>query len=166
MAYDGRQVANFILDLCEQRGQSITNLSLQKVAYFCHVWSLIERGRPLVRHSFEAWEYGPVLPYLYREFREFGSSPITRRAHKLNPNTGEVQIVETDFDHTTREFLERIIEFYGRLRPTDLVEMSHVSGGPWASVWNHKGNVNPGMKISNIEIEKFYSKTPRPFLKH
>ena len=61
MSYDGRAVANFVLDFCDQHQRGITNLSLQKIVYFCHVWSLIEFDRPLVKQRFEAWQYGPVL---------------------------------------------------------------------------------------------------------
>ena len=77
IGYDGRSIANFVLDFCERNGRTVTNLSLQKIVYFCHVWSLIELGKPLIRHKFEAWEYGPVLPYLYREFKGFDRSPIS-----------------------------------------------------------------------------------------
>ena len=76
MTHDGRAVANFVLDHTDRLGASLTNLSLQKLVYFCHVWSLIGLHKPLIRHSFEAWECGPVLQYLYREFknlREFGN---------------------------------------------------------------------------------------------
>ena len=61
MTHDGRAVANFVLDHVDSSGVLVTPLALQKIVYFCHVWSLIELRRPLIRHSFEAWEHGPVL---------------------------------------------------------------------------------------------------------
>ncbi len=33
MSYDGREVANFVLDFCEARNRRLTHLSLQKVVY-------------------------------------------------------------------------------------------------------------------------------------
>ena len=98
MTYDGRMVANFILDFCEQRGRIVTNLALQKIVYFCHVWSLILLGRALVRHKFEAWEFGPVLPYLYREFKELDRAAINRRATRLDPIDGTKRVAEYRFD--------------------------------------------------------------------
>jgi uncharacterized phage-associated protein len=161
--YDGREIANFILDYCDSRDRPVTNLSLQKIVYFCHVWSLINLGRPLVRHKFEAWEFGPVLPYLYREFKTFDRSPITSRATRIDQISGKMAVVEYRIDSQTEAFLQRITDFYSRLRSSELVKLTHAAGGPWHKVWNHREMVNPGMRIDDSEILRFYSKVPRPF---
>lgn len=164
-SYDGRAVANFVLDICDQNGRDVTNLALQKVVYFCHVWSLVQLNKPLIKQNFEAWEYGPVLPYLYREFRVCDRRPIKGRAKRVDPKTGESRIVECDFDDETKSLLLKVIEFYSRITPSDLVELSHAEGGPWHDVWNHSGKINPGMKIANEQIAKFYSSIPVRFLR-
>jgi uncharacterized phage-associated protein len=164
MSLDGRAVANFVLDFCDMKGRRITNLSLQKIVYFCHVWSLIRLNRPLIKHQFEAWKFGPVLQYLYREFREFDNQPIIGRAKKIDPKTGHSAIAEYTLDNETEELLSRVADFYSLLPPADLVQMSHAKGGPWDKVWNHQGRVNPGMKIDNGAIIEFYSKVNFPFV--
>lgn len=163
MGYDARQVANFILDLCDRRQRQITNLSLQKVVYFCHVWSLIELDRPLLRHNFEAWKYGPVIQYLYRDFRDFDRSPISARSMSLDPLTGKYIVVNYDFDSETQALLSRVANFYTQLSASELVRLSHVTDGPWHHVWNHVHPANPGMQISNASILEFYSKVSLPF---
>lgn len=163
MSHDGRAVANFILDVCDREGRPITNLSLQKIVYFCHVWSLIEMGRPLVKHQFEAWQYGPVLQYVYREFKAFDRTPIKGRAEGVDPQTGEKRTVVYDFDPDTDELLRKVVNFYSRLSASELVNLSHVEGGPWHRVWNHGGAVNPGMKIANAAIAAFYERARAPF---
>jgi uncharacterized phage-associated protein len=162
MGYDGRMVANFILDFCEQRGRTVTNLALQKIVYFCHVWSLIVLGRPLVRHKFEAWEFGPVLPYLYREFKELDRAVIDRRATHLDPVDGRKKVVEYRFDSDTDRLLRDVVDFYSQLAAGDLVKLSHTKGGPWYTVWHHRGAINPGMKIDDTEVANFYSKARPP----
>ncbi|WP_315764025.1 MULTISPECIES: Panacea domain-containing protein [unclassified Bradyrhizobium] len=164
MSYDGRAVANFVLDRCAERKAEVSNLSLQKIVYFCHVWSLIELKSPLIAHRFEAWEYGPVLPYLYREFKSFDRSPIRGRATRIHSVTGRNEVVQYDFDNATTDVLTRVVEFYSRLRPGDLVELTHAVGGPWYTVWNHSGPINPGMKISDDQIVSFYSKRVPKFI--
>jgi uncharacterized phage-associated protein len=164
MPYDGRAVANFVLDKCAERGAKISNLSLQKIVYFCHVWSLIELKSPLVGQRFEAWEYGPVLPYLYREFKSFDRSPIRGRATRIDPLTGRNEVVQYNFDDATTDMLTKIVAFYSRLGPGDLVELTHAAGGPWYTVWNHSGAINPGMKIADEQIVSFYSKRVPPFI--
>ena len=163
MSYDGRSIANFVLDYCESKGRPITHLALQKFVYFCHVWYLIENRKPLIKHQFEAWKHGPVLQYLYLDFKGNENSPIQERARKLNPVTGAKDIVEYCFSVDEQDFLERAVEFYSRIKPGTLRELSHTAGGPWEVVWNHGGEVNPGMKISDKSIADFYSQRKPPF---
>ena len=163
MSYDGRAVANFVLDACASSGRQITNLSLQKIVYFCHVWSLIELGRPLVKHQFEAWQYGPVLQSLYREFKAFDRTPISTRATGIDPATGAKRVAVGMFDAETENLLRRVVNSYSRLSAGQLVDLSHVEGGPWHVVWNHQGSVNPGMKIDDRTIKNFYGKVRTPF---
>lgn len=163
MSVDGRAVANFVLDICDSKGRKLTNLSLQKIVYFCHVWSLIALGRPLIRHKFEAWQFGPVLQYLYREFSIFERDPIVGRAMRIDPNTGIKQEVQYALDPETEELMRKVVDFYSRLSASELVKLSHVERGPWHSIWNHEGNVNPGMKIDDALIKEFYSRIPEPF---
>ncbi len=158
MTHDGRAVANFVLDQCESQGVPVSHLALQKLVYFCHVWSLIQLGEPLIRHSFEAWEHGPVLQYLYREFEGFGSESIQGRARQMNPNNGQRQLVSYAFDQATRELLIKVVAIYSRFSASTLRQLSHAPGGPWDRVWNHGGKINPGMRIKNDDIVHFYSR--------
>jgi uncharacterized phage-associated protein len=104
-----------------------------------------------------------VLPYIYRLFKRFDSLPIVGRATELDALSGENRIVAYVFDQQTQKLLEKIVDFYSRLRAGDLVELSHVRGGPWHLAWFHQGTVNPGMKIDDAKIVEFYGKASRPF---
>lgn len=165
MPLDGRAVANFILDFCALRDRSVTNLTLQKTVYFCHVWQLVVMRQPLVKHSFEAWQHGPVLPYLYRDFKEYDSEqkPITTRAMQIDRVTGAKVKVGYEFNEETTALQEKVVDFYSQLSGGSLIELSHVKGGPWYQIWNHQGRVNPGMKITDEAIADYYSKVKSPF---
>lgn len=161
--YDGRAIANFVLDYCDELSRAVTHLSLQKILFFCHAWHLVSFQSPLIQQKFEAWEFGPVLPYIYHEFKKFDRSPIASRSTSLNRSDGSRQVVLYNFDHDVESHLKEVIRFYSRMRAIDLVELSHAKGGPWYVVWNHAGQVNPGMRIDNTKIREFYSSTPPPF---
>lgn len=163
MAFDGRAIANYILDYCDKHGRPITNLALQKIVYFCHVWSLLKLEKPLIKHRFEAWQHGPVLQYLYQEFKQYDKNPITGRALAMDLSTGEKIVAKCSLSGATSQLLDQVIDFYSQLSAVYLVDLSHVSGGPWDSVWNHGGSINPGMKIGNDEIVTFYSKAVTQF---
>lgn len=158
MTYDGRAIANAVLDAAERNDISLSNLSLQKVLFFCHAWHLVDTGQPLIKHQFEAWQHGPVLQFIYRQFKKFERAPVTERATRMNPLTGETEIARAEIDLETLERIDRVVTFYGRLEPWDLVELSHKKGGPWDTVWNNGGEINPGMKIEHDAIKEFYSK--------
>lgn len=163
MNADGRAIANYVLDRSDAKGRGITNLALQKILYFCHAWMLVEYKEPLVRHEFEAWEFGPVLPYVYRDFKVHGDGKITTRALSLDVETGQREVARVEIPAGKKEFLDSIIDFYGRLSAFDLVKISHVVGGPWDQVWRHAGTANPGMRINNNLIGDFYEQKQLPF---
>ncbi len=155
--HDGRAIANFILDYCDVKGNQLTNLQLQKLVYFCHVWHLVSLDEPLVRHKFEAWEFGPVLPYLYRLLSDNGDAPIMGRLTKIDPNTGISIIVDHELTTSSVEFLEEIIDLYASYSGAQLIGLTHVRNGPWWKAWNHDSKINPGMQIRNEEIIEYYS---------
>lgn len=154
---DGRVIANYVLDYADNKGRQISNLALQKILYFCHVWTLIELNQPLIRQEFEAWEFGPVLQYVYREFKQAENEPIRTRAKRLEPSTGKLVEAKCLLSEDIKGLLDRVLEFYTQLSASQLVKLSHVENGPWHMVWNHKGKINPGMRISNEEIARFYA---------
>ena len=160
MSHDGRGIANFILDVCDELGRDVTNLSLQKLVFFCHAWYMVRTRKPLIKHQFEAWQFGPVLQYLYREFKPLDREPIRERCKKINLCTGKREVVQIDLSPEESQFLREVVSFYSKLSAGTLVELSHTEGGPWHNVWNHEGHVNPGMKISDASILDFYSSVP------
>jgi len=55
-----------------------------------------------------------------------------------------------------------VVAIYGRLSAAVLRYLTHAPGSPWDKVWHHGGKVNPGMRIHNCEIQRFYSRIPLP----
>jgi uncharacterized phage-associated protein len=154
---DPRSVANYIIVVRRHFGYETTNLELQKIAYFAHAKSLVQFGRKLIEGNFEAWEHGPVHPLIYREFKEYASEPIPRRASSTNLVTGEVKIVPPPSDSIDKSnIVETILQLRG-LTAWQLREKSHAVGGPWHSVWS-SAKVNLASQIiipDNVIIERY-----------
>lgn len=155
--YDSRGIANIILDYCSDKNIELTNLKIQKIIFFCHAWFLVIAEKPLVKQTFEAWEYGPVLAHVYRQFNSFRGQPITGRISKLDIKTNKLVTVETNLEESDKALLSQIVDIYTRYSSNELVEMSHIKNGPWWNAWHHTAKVNPGMRIENIEIKNFYA---------
>ena len=69
--YSVSAVANCILDQGKAQQLEITNLKLQKFAYFAQGWALARLDHPLFNEEIQAWTYGPVIPYLYAQAKKY-----------------------------------------------------------------------------------------------
>ncbi|RAI31771.1 Panacea domain-containing protein [Rhodoplanes serenus] len=161
MAHDVRSIANFVLDLAKEQGRAVTNLSINKIVFFLHSNYLAEFGRPLVTAKVEAWDYGPVFRELYREFKKFEGKAISEPARRINPGTGESETCTHQLDESERLFLEPLTTKYLKFSASALVNMSHISGGPWDQVWNHSTRSRPSMHISDDIIKAWHIKAAR-----
>lgn len=129
--------------ICELSNWQITNLSLQKIIYFCHMIYLgRNNGEPLVEEDFQAWMYGPVLPTLYEKLKIFGAQPIKNRFYRVN---------EID-DQSINSFLEEIAGALLKREAWELVTLTHSKTGAWAK--NYVSGFNK--KISNEDILEEY----------
>jgi uncharacterized phage-associated protein len=154
MTHDPRALANYILDHTADRGFGVTNMALNKILYFSHGWSLAVRDTPLVALSFEAWDYGPVLPLLYHQFKRFGDLPITGRATRIDLATGEYVRVEEPLFPEVQAHLELMVEFYAPKSGPTLSHLSHDPAGPWAAI--RRGSNQPSMGIPDNLIRAYF----------
>jgi uncharacterized phage-associated protein len=161
MPYDVRALANFTLDFAESKSLSISNVTINKIIFFLHAWYLAKTGKPLVTAKVEAWEYGPVFRELYSEFKHFGKAAITIRAHRRNPTTAQKEVCREEIAESDVVFLAPLLDRYIQLSAGQLIELSHVPGGPWDQVYNHESRSNPGMQISNDLIRKYFEQQTR-----
>jgi uncharacterized phage-associated protein len=154
---DPRAVANILLREANARGCQVSNLKLQKLLFLCHAFYLVDTGRPLVRGSFEAWQYGPVHREAYDAFKQFGANPITEDAKKFDPLTGTRKSLALPSDQRVLDVVQRVIQFYGAKSPGELVELTHAVDGPWHYVVKAaQDSANIGLKISDsLIVERF-----------
>jgi uncharacterized phage-associated protein len=146
-----------MLDIAEANGCRLTHLALQKLLYFAHGLFLIERKMPLVTGYFEAWEYGPVHPAVYRCFKPAERQPISFRAQSENVLTGARISITPPDARQVRQHIGRIIGQYGAMDAGRLVQISHAKDAPWKFVLDKPGtNVSYGKRIADEVIaERF-----------
>jgi uncharacterized phage-associated protein len=162
--YDVRAIANWFIDRAERDGERLTAMKLQKLAYVAHGWRLAY-DLPLVHDAVEAWQWGPVFRSLYREFRDFGSEPITRHATAFDGGSLEEREVRIrDYGSPenaddTEKFLEEIWHLYGGYTAGQLSDITHQPGTPWRSVVDKMGGkIRPFTVIPNELIASHYKK--------
>jgi uncharacterized phage-associated protein len=167
MPFDPRAVANRLLELARERQLVIDPMKVQKLIYYAHGWHLALTGKPLLDRSVEAWQYGPVLPDVYRAFQRFGAQPITEPARHFMIEGGRLGLErytmpasDPDREYADR-ILRRILEQYGGYSAIELSMMTHAAGTPWAQAWSE----NPGKRyipIPDDEIAAYFKSVLKP----
>jgi uncharacterized phage-associated protein len=131
--YEIKGLANLFLDWADEDKITITPMKLQKLLYFSHADHLQLTGKPLVLQSFEAWDFGPVDPSVFEEFKRFSKMPITERAYRFDPIAGKRVLANIVPDRRALTTLRNLYDFYKRASATALSDMSHTPDGPWAT---------------------------------
>lgn len=124
--------------ICEESGWSISNLQLQKLLYLAQVdYAANNDGAPLIAEPFQAWDYGPVVPRLYRKLKIFGASSVDDVFYDARP-------IRRNSPSDTS--IRRTWQQFGKSEPGELIEVSHWERGGWAQRYQ------PG--IRDIEIRQ------------
>jgi uncharacterized phage-associated protein len=151
MPYSAEAIANEFLELAQREGRQLTPMQLQKLVYFAYGWYLVITGERLLDERVEAWQWGPVIPSLYFEFRRFGSGPITDFAKPLLAS----RIVSDNpvKDNQAKAIIRRVWEIYGKFSASDLSGMTHEPNSPWAKTPDKEVR---GTDIDDAEIERYF----------
>ena len=171
--YNAAAVANWFLARAERDGVSLDPIKLQKLIYFADGWCLALTDKPLIDEHIEAWDYGPVVPSIYHEFKDFGRNAITRRATAFEPRPGKIagfatflnsKIVEPEIrdDPDTEQLLERIWRVYGKFSGVQLANMTHAPDSAWHKARATTPDGRKGTDIQDALIrEEFVGKIAR-----
>lgn len=132
---DVMDAANYFIDASKsegEEGEGVSNLKLQRLLYLAQMVALREQGEPLFDGDFEAWDCGPVVPCVYRAFKD---------------NKGKsIRVAYGDFDHARlsardRDLLTRVYRYFRQYSAYGLANLTHKSGHPWDQCCKHHQNV-------------------------
>jgi uncharacterized phage-associated protein len=143
--YTVEQVADAIIHLCRERSIEITNLKLQKLLYYAQVWHLVFSDEPLFDADIEAWVHGPVVPRVFRRFKEYRWNAITAP-------------VERPADPKLASYLAEVLNTYGNLSAGQLERLSHRES-PWREARAGVAADESSSEVITHESIKRYYKT-------
>lgn len=139
--YDVLTISDYIIWRCSNEGHPISNLKLQKLLYFVQAEFLVTTGKPCFREAIEAWDFGPVVPKIYREFCIYGSAQIPVSA-----------VTNPILAMGTKELIDGIIFECLPFSSSQLVEITQHQS-PWICAYA-KGY---GTEITNESILNFFA---------
>ncbi len=142
-----RELANGIVAFCNDHGDLITNLKLQKLLYYAQGWYLAFHDRPLFDDPIQAWISGPVVPAVFYAFQKFKWQAINIEPTDL-----------PTFSEQVSEHIREVWTTYGSLSSYDL-EISTHREMPWLNARKGLRMDEPSEAIIVIEDMKSYFKS-------
>ena len=115
--YLALEIAKYIIDKCTKDNCPISNLQLQKILYYIQR-EFLQQGEIAFPEEIEAWQFGPVVPEVYRQYCGFGALPIRMR-YMARIELDDIRMINP------------IIEKKRILNPSD----THSSGKAWDLIY-------------------------------
>ena len=139
--FDALTISDYIIRRCSDEGHIVSNLKLQKLLYFVQAEFLICYRKPCFREKIVAWDFGPVVPEVYRKFCIFGSAHIPVSA-----------VTNPVLSKETKELIDGIVFTCLPFSSPQLVEITQHQN-PWICAYA-KGYVT---EITNESILNFFA---------
>lgn len=153
--YEALLIARFAINYSNKKEYGISNLKLQKILYFIQAYFLITVNKPCFSDSIEAWDFGPVVPVVYHEFKQFGSGNIPKIDSYFMGNIFDVKVKkfnDSSIDDCDKRNIESVIDEFKDFSATDLVKLTH-SQDPWKNAYVPFAN----NVITNESIKEFFN---------
>lgn len=135
MAYSAVSVANSIIKLAKEKGiNDLTPMKIQKLMYFAQFFYLknFEDGI-LIDDNFVRWRFGPVIPSLYYQLRNYGSNPVDDYIRQLSPDYEAIVYMMSKKDSTSWNFLDKVFDTFGHLDGIALSTLTHRHNSSWSN---------------------------------
>ena len=131
--HDARAIANLFVEQALGAQSPMSIMTLMRYVYLAHGWTLAYSGRPLIKHKFEAWRVGPVVPQVYHAFswqRVF----ITEKAHGYHPEFGEFPAYSCSLNSEEQDIVTKVFDRYSRFDAIQLGTIISKPGAPWEHI--------------------------------
>lgn len=156
--YNVLDIARYTINYCNNNELQITNLKLQKILYFIQAAFLKIKNTPCFNEEIEAWDFGPVVPEVYHEFKNYGGGNIPYIEYYIDFSNGiwEASKVKFDYkliDEEDKEIINAMINECSKYSASNLVKLTHEQA-PWLNSFS-KGCNNIIYKES---IKEYFDK--------
>lgn len=161
-------VTNHILNTDIVKGK-ITNLHLNKILYFIDGFSLAIINQSIKNEDdgeeMQAWQYGPVIPSIYHEFKHYRNNIIDsdkQSIYAIETETGGTKYYVPILPETSeiRKISDWVLNALLKqqdkneiMSAEDLVNLTHAEGSPWHQVY--KPN-KKSIEIDNASIKEYF----------
>ena len=135
--YKAEEIAAYVIKTTDW----MSNFKLQNVLYFVQAEFLVVKGRPCFDDSIEAWDFGPVIRSVYRQYAIYGGMMI------LEAKAPMPHLARED-----RKLIDGIVKECEKYGTTELISIT-TKQAPWQNAYRNFGRRNT---LSNADIYEFF----------
>ena len=145
--YSVIDICRYTIIYCNRKNYTLSNLKLQSLLYLLQAVFLCEKDIACFDDDIEAWDFGPVVPNVYKEYKHFG-------ALNIFPNyINFVGYYEENIDIEHRKLIEEVLNEFSCFTANGLVQMTQRQD-PWKNAYKEgKKSV-----IKREDIKKYFNK--------
>ena len=153
-------VCRYIINYSNREDYGVSNLKLQKLLYFIQVYFLMnsENHEPCFSEKIEAWDFGPVVPVAYHEYKQYGSTDIPPVESYIDFDVDDpwsASMEEYNEDcilDEDKDLINAVITKLADFSATDLVTITH-NQAPWKDAYVQYEN----NEITISSMRKYFS---------
>ena len=150
--YNPSVVANLLISLAHKNkdeAKLLTPMKLIKLVYITHACALVISKQPMINTPVKAWKYGPVIPSLYHELKQYGSSPVTN----LIENTEDTSSI----NEADRKMIIDTSEAFKSWDGFQLSTFTHQADSAWTKARERASIFNNTPEITDLETQEWAS---------
>lgn len=137
--------AEYVISYFNQKGNSVTNLMLQKLMYFLEaIYMVLEDKNELFEEEFYAWDFGAVNDKLYQKYKEYGNGEIII----------DKKII---MDKENEKFIDVLYESFKNYNSYNLVALAYAKGSTWYNLYQKfDGKIPKNTVIDKIDTKNWF----------
>lgn len=162
--YDAIDVSRYVINYSNQHEYGISNLKLQKILYFIQAYFLMStlNHTACFQDVIEAWDFGPVVPSVYHEFKQYGAGDIPSIQSYIYFDTKNIWnsrrvAYKNIISNEDCERINAVIDKFSDYSASDLVALTHRQA-PWLDAYvphaNNEITTESILKYFDDESEK------------
>lgn len=141
--YIANNIARYIIDYSWDKGKTVSNLRLQKILYFVQAEFLVTKDHPCFEENIYAWDFGPVVPHVYYEYKMYGGASIPSNGTDGN---------EYGISVEDKKMINDMVDQCNNYSTSALVRITHNQ-----EPWKYAMEMTTSRIISTESIKEYFS---------
>lgn len=145
MAYDALDIARYVIKYSNDQDYGVSNLKLQKILYFIQAYFLIQTNHPCFREPIEAWDFGPVVPTVYKQYKMYASADVPTMESYISFDGDDIwkskriRFNKINIKDEDKILINKVVDKFSEYSATDLVTLTQHQT-PWIDAFSSGKN--------------------------